>query len=137
MIFPQRTFTSLDNAHAGRTKPIKPTPGGSAYWNVIWPKMTENRFKENREHRFTISKPTEEETVLVVCPERDSNSSVAPLGEDADGAATLLVPPFRRFAPSATAPSLGLKSLVYSVHLSYRYKFKTTCNKNTRSLIIQ
>jgi len=45
--------------------------------------MTENRFKENREHRFTISEPTEEEPVLVVCPKCDSKSSVVPHGEGA------------------------------------------------------
>ncbi|MDT0581815.1 hypothetical protein [Brumicola blandensis] len=44
--------------------------------------MTNHRFKENREHRFTISKPTNNEPVLVVCPKCESKSSVVPHGED-------------------------------------------------------
>ncbi|GAB2684509.1 hypothetical protein GCM10027170_14180 [Aliiglaciecola aliphaticivorans] len=44
--------------------------------------MSENRFKENREHRFTISKPSLDDPVLVVCPKCKSKSSVVPHGED-------------------------------------------------------
>lgn len=44
--------------------------------------MTENRFKEKREHRYTISKPSEKDPVLVVCPKCNGKSTVITNGED-------------------------------------------------------
>ncbi len=44
--------------------------------------MAERRYKENRDHRFTVSKPLVEDPVLVVCPTCDGKSSVTPYGED-------------------------------------------------------
>ncbi|WP_415894562.1 hypothetical protein ACMXYQ_08950 [Neptuniibacter sp. PT34_22] len=44
--------------------------------------MTESRFKENREHRYTISLPSESEPVLVVCPKCSSKASIVPYQEE-------------------------------------------------------
>jgi len=44
--------------------------------------MDEIRFKEKREHRFTISKPTENDPVLIVCPKCLNKAEVLPSGED-------------------------------------------------------
>ena len=43
--------------------------------------MSENRFKENREHRYDISEPTEKGPVLVVCPKCGEKSSVTLHGD--------------------------------------------------------
>ena len=44
--------------------------------------MTKKRFKENREHRLTISKPTVDDPVLVICPKCSKKASVIPSGEE-------------------------------------------------------
>ena len=44
--------------------------------------MSNIRFKDGREHRFTISKPTEADHVLIACPKCSSKAVVVPLGED-------------------------------------------------------
>lgn len=44
--------------------------------------MSNIRFKDGREHRLTISKPTEADPVLIVCPKCSSKAVVIPLGED-------------------------------------------------------
>ncbi|MEP4888847.1 MAG: hypothetical protein ABJV04_02375 [Aliiglaciecola sp.] len=44
--------------------------------------MSDTRFKDGREHRFTISKPTEVDPVLISCPKCSSKAVVIPFGED-------------------------------------------------------
>jgi ribosomal protein S27AE len=44
--------------------------------------MSINRFKDGREHRFTISKPTEIDPVLIACPKCLSKAVVVPVGEE-------------------------------------------------------
>lgn len=44
--------------------------------------MSNIRFKEEREHRFTISKPTEDDPVLIACPKCSSKAAVVPCGDD-------------------------------------------------------
>ena len=44
--------------------------------------MKEHRFKENREHRFTISKPTLDDPVLVLCPNCAQKAFVVPYDDD-------------------------------------------------------
>ncbi len=44
--------------------------------------MSNIRFEDGREHRFTISKPTEADPVLIACPKCSSKAVVIPLGED-------------------------------------------------------
>ncbi|MCW8875904.1 MAG: hypothetical protein OQK04_19230 [Kangiellaceae bacterium] len=44
--------------------------------------MSNIRFKDGREHRFTISKPAEADPVLIFCPKCSSKAVVVPLGKD-------------------------------------------------------
>lgn len=44
--------------------------------------MSNIRFKDGREHRFTISEPTDSDPVLIVCPKCSSKAVVVPHGED-------------------------------------------------------
>lgn len=44
--------------------------------------MSNIRFKEGREHRFTISKATETDPVLIACPKCSNKAVVIPLDEE-------------------------------------------------------
>ncbi|WP_444937087.1 hypothetical protein ACJJIW_08275 [Microbulbifer sp. JMSA004] len=44
--------------------------------------MSNIRFKDGREHRYTISKPTKADPVLIACPKCSSKAVVIPLVED-------------------------------------------------------
>ena len=44
--------------------------------------MSNIRFEDGREHRFTMSKPTEADPVLIACPKCSSKAVVIPFGED-------------------------------------------------------
>jgi ribosomal protein S27AE len=44
--------------------------------------MSDSRFKENREHRLGVAKPSEERPVLVSCPKCGGMASVIPFGDD-------------------------------------------------------
>jgi len=51
--------------------------------------MSEHRFRENGEHRYVISQPTDQDPLLVVCPKCSGKSSVT-LSGDADVKCTCL-----------------------------------------------
>lgn len=44
--------------------------------------MSQDRFKDGREHRFTISAPSETDPVLIVCPTCAKKAVVLPLGNN-------------------------------------------------------
>ena len=43
--------------------------------------MNDNRFQEGGEHRFTLSKPTLDDPVIIVCPQCAGKATVVPDGE--------------------------------------------------------
>ncbi|MBU2705678.1 hypothetical protein KCM76_06780 [Zooshikella marina] len=44
--------------------------------------MNNNRFKDERENRFTISGPTKNDPVLIMCPKCSRKAVVVPIDED-------------------------------------------------------